>query len=93
MKKKILFFIILLFATFFNIKETYAYSSKDYVNRKLCGNYEVAEAKADGTLVQKSCHSNFDQATIAMKADGSDNLVVLGALLEVLKYLMQQLLL
>lgn len=78
MKKKTLFFIILLLATIFNLKETYAYSSQDYVNRQLCGNFEVAEAKADGTLVQKSCHSNFDQATVAMHADGSDNLVVLG---------------
>ncbi len=78
MKKKTIFFLVLLFTACLNIKETYAYSSNDYVNRQLCGNFEVAEAKADGTLEQKSCHANFDQATVAMHADGRDNLVVLG---------------
>ena len=78
MKKKTLFFIIFTLITIFNIKDTYAYSASDYVNRQLCGAFEVAEAKADGTLVQMSCHPNYDQATIAMHADGRDNLVVLG---------------
>lgn len=78
MKKKSIFFIILFLAACFNIKETYAYSSKDYVNRQLCGAFEVAEAKADGTLTKLSCHDNFDLAKNAMNKDGRDNLVVLG---------------
>ena len=78
MKKKTLFFIIFTLITLFNIQDTYAYSIKDHINRQLCGSFEVAEAKADGSLVTQSCHPNYDQATIAMHKDGRDNLVVLG---------------
>ena len=78
MKKKLIFFSILILTAFFNIKETYAYSSSNYVNRTLCGSWEVAEFFADGSIVAKSCHTSFDSARAAMVADGGDNLAVLG---------------
>lgn len=78
MKKKLLFFIILFMLSFLYIKDTYAYDKSTYASRALCGNYEVALFKADGTIEQKSCHTNYDEANAAMVADGNKDLVVLG---------------
>lgn len=78
MKKKFILFSILFLMTLFNIKEAYAYSSSDYVNRVLCANYEVAEFNEDGSIVAKSCHSTVEEAQATMKSDGGDNLAVLG---------------
>lgn len=77
MKKKSIIFTILLFAMFFNVKETYAYSKETYANRTLCGNAEVALFKADGTIEAKSCHNNYDEAKAAMVADGNPDLGIL----------------
>ena len=85
MKKKIIVFTILILTTFFNIKETYAYSSTDYANRTLCGTFEVAEFFADGKVEAKSCHANFDEAKAAMIKDGNDNLAILGKMAGVAK--------
>lgn len=74
MKKKLIFFTILLFAAFFNIKETYAFSKADYANRTLCGGAEVALFKADGTIETISCHNNFDEAKAAMVENGHPDL-------------------
>lgn len=78
MKKKIIFTIFLLVFVLFSVKNTYAYSSSDYSSRALCGTFEVAEFFSDGSIVAKSCHSTFDEAKNAMKADGGDNLALLG---------------
>ena len=85
MKKKITIFTILILATFFNIKETYAYSSADYANRTLCGTFEVAEFFENGKVETKSCHANFDEAKAAMIKDGNDNLAILGKMAGVAK--------
>lgn len=74
MKKKLIFFTILLFAAFFNIKETYAFSKADYANRTLCGGAELALFKADGTIETISCHNNFDEAKAAMVENGHPDL-------------------
>ena len=79
MKNKILFFSILTIISFLCIKDTYAYDQSNYASRVLCGNYEVAEFNADGSIVAKSCHETFDQAHNALKADGGDKLAVLGS--------------
>ena len=78
MKKRYIIIIILLLSVFFSVKNTYAYSASDYSNRALCGTFEVAEFFSDGSIVTKSCHSNFDEAKNAMKSDGGDNLALLG---------------
>ncbi len=78
MKKKLLFFISLLFISLFFTKNTYAYGMSDYINRPLCGNYEVALFKSDGTIETKSCHSTFEEADAAMIADGNPDLAVLA---------------
>lgn len=78
MKKKLLFFTLLTILSFLYITDTYAYDQNNYASRALCGNFEVALFKADGTIETKSCHSNYDEANAAMKADGNKDLAVLG---------------
>ncbi len=78
MKKKLTFLTILLVAFFFNIKDINAYSSSDYVNRTLCGSWEVAEFFADGTITAKSCHNTIDEAKVAMVQDGNPNLAIMS---------------
>ena len=51
----------------FFVKETYAYDKSTYASKTLCGNFEVALFKADGTIEAKSCHSNYDEANAAME--------------------------
>ena len=78
MKKRLIFITILLLIVFINVKNTYAYSASDYSARALCGNFEVAEFFGDGSIVTKTCHQTFDEAKNAMRADGNDNLALLG---------------
>ena len=78
MKKKIIFFIVLLISVFFNHKDTYAFSSSDYVNRSTCGNFEVAGFHSDGEIVTVSCHNTFEEAKDAMQKNGADDLAVLN---------------
>ena len=78
MKKKYLFFSIITILSFFYIKDTYAYDQSTYASRALCGNFEVALFKADGSIEAKSCHSNYEEAYAAMTADGNKDLAILG---------------
>ena len=78
MKKKFLFLTLFTLLNFLCITDTYAYDQNNYASRALCGNFEVALFKADGTIEAKSCHSNYDEANAAMVADGNKDLAVLG---------------
>ena len=62
----------------FSIKDTYAYDKSTYASRKLCGTYELALFKSDGSIEKVSCHDTYDKANAAMKADGRKDLAVLG---------------
>lgn len=77
MKKQnlILFFLIVFF---FNIKNTYAFSSSDYVNRQTCGSFEIASFRTDGSIVTVSCHNNFEEAKTIMKQNGGEDLAILN---------------
>ena len=78
MRKRLLLittFIITVFC--FNIYKVDAYSSSNYQNRTLCGNFEVASFKSDGSINQVSCHNSFDEARNAMKNNGADDLAVM----------------
>lgn len=78
MKKKFFIFSILTLLSFICIKDTYAYDQSTYASRVLCGNFEVALFKADGTIEAKSCHSNYEEAYAAMTADGNKDLAIIG---------------
>ena len=78
MKKKLLFFSILTLLSLFSIKDTYAYDKSTYASRKLCGTYELALFKSDGSIEKVSCHDKYDKANAAMKADGRKDLAILG---------------
>ncbi len=78
--KKIFYFTLLIFSVFiFNTLEVNAFSSEDYKTRTLCGTYEVAAFKEDGTIEQVSCHNSLEEAKTAMKNDGADDLAILNS--------------
>ena len=76
MKKKNLFFTIILVIIFLSCKDVYAFDSSNYKNRGLCGNYEVASLRSDGSIISCGCYSNVDDARIAMYHGASEELVV-----------------
>ena len=77
-KKKVLITSVAMFSVFMFNKNVYAFSSNDYKYRDICGNYEVAEFNEDGSIVQKSCHNNYESAKENMKKEGKDNLAILS---------------
>ncbi len=76
MKKKILFLILLVLTMLILPKDTYAFSSADYENKSLCGNFEVAGLHTDGTIATVSCHNTYEEAKNLMKNNGADDLVI-----------------
>lgn len=77
MKRILYISITVLIILFFNMPQAFAFSSSDYEYRTLCGNYELAEFKEDGSIVQVSCHNDFYEARDAMKSNGSDDLAIM----------------
>ena len=55
-------YIIILLLLFITTKDIYAYSSNDYVNKNLCGKYEVVDLKENGSITTYKCFDNFDSA-------------------------------
>lgn len=78
MRKK-LFFIFILIATVFIMPEkAYAYSAYDYEYKPLCGNYEIASFKSDGTVTAVACHDDFYVARNDMRARGGEDLAIIA---------------
>lgn len=59
---KRLFLIAILFCLLFSIKDTYAYSRDDYINRNVCTPFEVAIFKADGSIEYIKCTETYEEA-------------------------------
>lgn len=78
MKKNLLFLSLIVIGILLYPKETYAFSSSNYQNKSLCGNYEVAGMHSDGVIDPVACFSTFEEATSFMKNNGADDLVVFG---------------
>lgn len=75
MKRKFIITLFLAFAILFISSDTYAYDVNNYRYRELCGKYEVAEFKEDGTITALSCHAVYTDAKEALKTSG-DNAAV-----------------
>lgn len=78
MKKNILFLGLIVLGIILFPKETYAFSSENYKNKSLCGNYEVAGMHSDGVIDPVACLNTFEEAQAWMKNNGADDLVVFG---------------
>lgn len=78
MKQNLLFLSLIMIGILLYPKETYAFSSSNYQNKSLCGNYEVAGMHSDGAIDPVACFSTFEEATSFMKNNGADDLVVFG---------------
>ena len=72
---KVLVFIIFIY--FISITNTFAYSSSDYSNRGLCGAYELASFKSNGSIDRVNCYSDYYQAKAAMQQNGADDLAIM----------------
>ena len=75
MTKKYFLFLV-VFVLFFSMKTVYAFDSSAYQYRDLCGNYEVAEVKSDGSIEKKECFSIYENARAYMVQNTSDGGVV-----------------
>lgn len=75
MKRKFIITLFLAFAILFISNDTYAYDVNNYRYRELCGKYEVAEFKEDGSITALSCHAVYTDAKEALKTSG-DNAAV-----------------
>ena len=78
MKKNLFLTTIILVAFCFAPKTVYAYSSSNYENRNLCGNFEVASFKSNGTITKMSCHNTYELAKTAMKNNGAEDLAIMA---------------
>lgn len=78
MKKRIFLFSLFMFCMILVPKETQAFSSENYKNKSLCGNYEVAGMHTDGVIDPVACFGTFEEAQAWMRNNGADDLVVFG---------------
>ena len=78
MKKKLLLLSIFILGIILCPKGTYAFSSANYENKSLCGNFEVAGMHTDGVIDPVGCFNTFEEARSFMKNNGADDLVVFG---------------
>ena len=78
MKRKLVFLILIIIGIMLYPKDTYAFSSANYENKSLCGNFEVAGLHTDGKIDSIGCFNTFDEAKNYMKNNGADDLVVFG---------------
>ena len=78
MKKILLFLSLTVIGIVLYPKNTYAFSSVNYENKSLCGNFEVAGMHTDGGIDPIGCFKTFDEAKNYMKNNGADDLVVFG---------------
>ena len=76
MHKKVFLLLLLVIGFLLCPKDTYAYSSANYKNRTLCGKYEVASVKSNGTIKALKCFNVFEDAQKWMRDDGAEDLVV-----------------
>ena len=70
MKRKFIITLFLAFAFFWLSTDTYAYDVNNYRYRQLCGKYELADFKTDGSIVTVSCHNTYDEAKQALSVNG-----------------------
>lgn len=75
MKKRLLLIISLF--VLLSAKDIKAFSSDNYKNKSLCGNYEVAGFHADGVIDPVSCHNTFEEARNFMINNGADDLAIM----------------
>ena len=59
-------------------KKVFAYSAYDYQNKNVCGNYEIASFKADGSVTQVGCYDDFYVARNDMRKNGGEDLAIIA---------------
>ena len=77
MKKIILLIVFTMSSFLLYMTDVKAFSSEDYKNRTLCGNYEVAGFHADGVIDKVNCHNTYAEAKTFMVNNGADDLAIM----------------
>ena len=75
-KRKYIFGFLLLLTILLFPKDTYAFSSANYENKSLCGNFEVAGLHSDGVVDPVGCYNTYEEAKNLMKSAGANDLVI-----------------
>ena len=79
--KKLLYLLIFVSSIFFmSITDVSAFSSADYKNRSLCGNYELAGFHSDGVIDTVNCYSTYEEARRDMNSNGAIDLAIMTKL-------------
>lgn len=83
--KKNLLLVIILFTLLFTCKNVYAFDSNNYKYRNLCGSFEVAEFKQDGSINTLKCFNSYVEARNYMDTNGSKELAVMTKVGDIVK--------
>lgn len=76
--KKVLYLTVFILSIYFlNISNVSAFSSENYKNRTLCGNFELASFKEDGTIETISCGTTYEEVKAVMSEKKTDDLAIL----------------
>ncbi len=77
MKNKFFMIIFFLMFSFLILPEDVdALTVSQYKSRNVCSNYEVAEAKTDGSAVYKKCFTTYSEAETYMNSSSITNLII-----------------
>lgn len=79
--KRIFYLTLFITSLFFlNTINVSAFSSENYKNRNLCGNFELASFASDGTITNVGCYNTYEEAKAAMTSNGAIELAIMTKL-------------
>lgn len=79
--KRIFYLTLFITSLFFlNTINVSAFSSENYKNRNLCGNFELASFASDGTITNVGCYNTYEEAKAAMNSNGAIDLAIMTKL-------------
>ena len=78
MRKRVIFTLVLLLGILFCGKNVYAFDTWTYRDHNICGNFELAGFREDGSLAQVGCYNTYEEARDAMKTYGGNDLGILA---------------
>ena len=78
MRKRVILSLVLILGILFCGKSVYAFDTWTYRNRDICGNFELAGFREDGSVVQVGCYDTYEEARDAMRTYGGNDLGILA---------------
>ncbi len=78
MKKKLLFTLVGILGLLFMMPNAYAFDASNYRYHGVCGNFEIAGFREDGSVVEVGCFNTYEEARDQMIAYGGYDLGILA---------------